>query len=69
MTFGDTLLAALVGALVGGVVGASARGYFALDLRRRESHQAQGVRLDAAVAEVVRLLGEYRGAVQAIYLS
>lgn len=69
MTFGDTLLATLIGGLVGAVVGALAAWLFALDLRRRETKDSDRTRLDSAVAEVVRLLGDVGGAGQAFVLA
>lgn len=69
MTFGDTLLATLIGALVGAVVGAFAAWLFALDLRRRETEDSDRTRLDAAVADVVRLLGDVGGAGQAFMFA
>lgn len=69
MTFGDTLLATLIGALVGAVVGALAAWLFSLDLRRRANDDGDRTRLDAAVAEVVRLLGDVGGAGQAFVFA
>lgn len=69
MTFGDTLLATLIGALVGAAVGAFAAWLFALDLRRRETADGDRTRLDAAVADVVRLLGEVGGAGEAFMFA
>lgn len=69
MTFGDTLLATLVGALVGAVVGAFAAWLFSLDLRRREAEDSDRTRLDLAVADVVRLLGEVGGAGEAFMFA
>jgi hypothetical protein len=69
MTFWDTSWATMWGALAGALVGAAAAWLFALDLRRRERQETDRSRLDAAVAEVVRLLGEFGGAVQAFDFS
>ena len=69
MTFGDTLLATLIGALVGALVGAFAAWLFSLDLRRRDTEDSDRTRLDAAVAEVVRLLGDVGGAGQAFVFA
>jgi hypothetical protein len=69
VTFGGAFLPTLIGALVGAVAGALAAWLFALDLRRREGDEAERTRLDAAVAEVVRLLGEFGGAIQAFGFS
>lgn len=65
MTFWDTFWATVWGALAGAVVGAFAAWLFSLDLRRRETRDSERTRLDAAVADVVRLLGEVGGAGQA----
>lgn len=69
MTFGDTLLATLIGALVGAVMGAFAAWLFSLDLRRRETKDSDRTRLDAAVADVVRLLGEVGGTGEAFMFA
>ena len=65
MAFVDNLLPSLIGALVGAGTGAFAAWLFSLDLRRREREENEFARLDAAVAEVVMLLGEFGGVVQA----
>lgn len=65
MTFVDTLLATLIGALFA----AFAAWLFALDLHRRTSKDSARARLDAAVADVVRLLGSVGGAGQAFIFA
>lgn len=69
MTFQATVLATLIGACTGAIVGALAAWLFAFDLRRRERVDAGRTRLDAAVADVVRLLGEFSGAAQSFAFS
>lgn len=69
MMFWDTFWATMWGALAGAVLGAFAAWLFSLDLRRREAEEGDRARLDAAVANVVRLLGEVGGAVQAFDFS
>lgn len=59
--FWDTFWATMWGALAGAVVGAFAAWLFSLDLRRRETEDSDRTRLDAAVADVVTLLGEVGG--------
>lgn len=65
MGFWETFWATMWGALAGAVVGALAAWLLALDLRRRETEDNDRTRLDAAVADVVRLLGDVGGAGQA----
>lgn len=67
--FWDTFWATMWGALAGAVVGAFAAWLFSLDLRRREAEEADRSRLDAAVADVVRLLGEVGGAGRAFVFA
>lgn len=69
MSFLDTFWATMWGALAGAVVGAFAAWLFALDLRRREARDGDRTRLDAAVADVVRLLGEVGGSGEAFMFA
>ena len=57
MPFIETLLATICGAFFAWA--------FALDLGRRANKNADRARLDTAIADVVRLLGEYSGVAQA----
>lgn len=69
MTFQATVLVTLIGACTGAIVGPLAAWLFAFDLRRRERAETSRARLDAAVADVVRLLGEFSGATQSFAFS
>jgi hypothetical protein len=65
MEFVDTFWATMWGALAG----AFAAWLFSLDLRRREAKDGDRTRLDAAVADVVRLLGEVGGSGEAFMFA
>jgi len=67
--FWDTFWATMWGALAGAVAGAFAAWLFSLDLRRRETEDSDRTRLDAAVADVVRLLGEVGGTGEAFMFA
>lgn len=67
--FWDTFWATVCGALAGAVVGAFAAWLFSLDLRRRQAKDGDRARLDAAVADVVRLLGEVGGTGEAFMFA
>lgn len=69
MEFVDTFWATMWGALAGAVAGAFAAWLFSLDLRRREAKDGDRTRLDAAVADVVRLLGEVGGSGEAFMFA
>ena len=69
MTFWDTFWATMWGALAGAVVGGFVAWLFSLDLKRREEGEVARSRLDAAVSDVVRLLGEVGGAGQAFMFA
>lgn len=69
MSFVDTFWATVWGALAGAVAGAFSAWLFALDLRRREGKDGDRSRLDAAVADVVRLLGEVGSSGEAFAFS
>jgi len=57
------------GALVGAVVGAFVAWLVPLALQRRETNEGDRTRLNTAVADVVRLLGEADGAVEAFIVA